>query len=387
MYPDLSYILHGIFGIEPDNWASVIKTFGLMLAFAFLASAWILSLEMKRLTVAGILKPVQVKVIEGEAPTVQFVLIQALIGFIIGFKGVYIVQNSEAFLADAAAVLLSTTGSTIGGILGAIIFGGLQYYLKNKKALPKPKESLQTVQPYQMVGDITVMAAISGLIGAKVFAIFESADTISAFVKDPLGQLFSGTGLAIYGGLIVAFFVVLRFVRKQGFPGLNMMDAAAPGMITGYAVGRIGCQLSGDGDWGIASGIKPGWLQWLPDNLWAQTYPHNVLKEGVPIEDCVWDYCTQLPVAVYPTPVYETIMGFIILGILWALRKRITAPGFIFFLYAFLAGIERLFIEKIRVNDTFPFLGMEVTQAEIISVVFMLLGIGGMIWTKRRVSK
>jgi phosphatidylglycerol:prolipoprotein diacylglycerol transferase len=387
MYPDLSYILHGIFGIEPDNWASVIKTFGLMLAFAFLASAWILSLEMKRLTAAGILKPVQVKVVEGEPATVQFALIQALIGFVIGFKAVYIFQNSEAFLADAASVLLSTTGSTVGGILGALIFGGLQYYLKNKKALPKPKETMQTVQPYQMVGDITVMAAISGLIGAKVFAIFESAETISRFVKDPIGQLFSGTGLAIYGGLIVAFFVVLRFVRKQGFPGLNMMDAAAPGMITGYAVGRIGCQLSGDGDWGIASAAKPAWLQWVPDNLWGQTYPHNVLKEGVPMQDCVWDYCTQLAVPVYPTPVYETIMGFMILGILWALRKRVTAPGFIFFLYAFLAGIERFFVEKIRVNDTFPFLGMEVTQAEIISVVFMLLGIGGMIWTKRRMLK
>src|SRR5690606_27947195 len=107
MYPDLSYILHGLFGIEPDNWASVIKTFGLLLAFAFLASAWILSLEMKRLTSEGILKPVQVKVIEGEAPTVQFAVIQALIGFVIGFKAVYIFQNSEAFLADAAAVLLS----------------------------------------------------------------------------------------------------------------------------------------------------------------------------------------------------------------------------------------------------------------------------------------
>lgn len=387
MYPDLSYILHGLFGIEPDNWASVIKTFGLMLAFAFLASAWILSQEMKRLTAAGILKPVQVKVIEGEAATVQFLLVQAIIGFIIGFKGLYIFQNSEAFLADAASVLLSTEGSTIGGILGAIIFGGLQYYLKNKKALPKPRETMQTVQPYQMVGDITVMAAISGLIGAKVFAIFESAENISAFIKDPVGQLFSGTGLAIYGGLIVAFFVVLRFVRKQGFPGLNMMDAAAPAMITGYAVGRIGCQLSGDGDWGIVSAPKPGWLQWVPDNLWAQTYPHNVLKEGVPMADCVWDYCTQLPVAVYPTPVYETALGFIILGILWGLRKRINAPGFIFFLYAFLAGIERFFVEKIRVNDTFPFLGMEVTQAELISVVFMLTGITGMIWTKRRVSK
>lgn len=381
MYPDFSYILHAIFGTEPDNAFSIIKTFGLLLAVSFLASAFILSLEMKRKTVEGVFMPQQITIIEGEAPDVWFVLSQALFGFILGFKGVYVAQHFSEFQADAAGVILSATGSFGGGILGALLYGGWQFYQKKKTALPKPVEKKQILQPVQMVGDITIVAAISGLIGAKLFAIFESADTIRYFFKDPLGQLFSGTGLAVYGGLIVAFFAVLYYVRKKGLDMWHMMDAAAPAIITGYAVGRIGCQLSGDGDWGIENTFtKPVWLSWLPDNLWVQTYPHNVINAGELIPDCTWQYFHQLSPGVFPTPLYETVMGFMILGILWSLRKRIQIPGILFFIYMILNGIERFFIEKIRVNDKIHLLGMELTQAEIISVLFVVAGLTGIFY-------
>jgi phosphatidylglycerol---prolipoprotein diacylglyceryl transferase len=381
MFPDFSYILHFIFGTEPDNAFSIIKTFGLFLAVAFLASAYILSLEMKRKTKEGIFKPVYVKTIEGEPPTLSFIIWQAGFGFIIGFKLVYIIQNFDTFQADAAGILLSLIGSVPGGIIGAIVIGGFHYFQKKKQALLKPIEKQVEVQPYQLVGDITIIAAISGLIGAKLFAIFESADTIRYFLKDPIGQLFSGTGLAIYGGLIVAFITVLMYIRKKGFDSWHMMDVTAPAIITGYAVGRIGCQMSGDGDWGIANTIdKPSWLSWLPDKLWIQHYPHNVINEGIPIPDCTWNYCHQLDPGVFPTPVYETILGFVILGILWSLRKRIQIPGILFFIYMILNGIERYFIEKIRVNDKIHLMNMELTQAEIISVLFVIVGIIGIIW-------
>ena len=384
MYPDFSYILHALFGTQPDNAFSIIKTFGLLLAVAFLASAFILSLEMKRKTAEGVFKPYRTTLIEGEAPTVTFLISQALFGFIVGFKLLYIIQHFDTFQADAAGTLLSTKGSIAGGLLGALAYGGYQYYMKRKQALPKPVEKTILMQPAQLVGDITIVAAISGLIGAKLFAIFESADTIRYFMQDPIGQLFSGTGLAVYGGLIVAFFSVLYFVRSRGFDSWHMMDAAAPAIITGYAVGRIGCQLSGDGDWGIPNpNPKPGWLSWLPDNLWSQTYPHNVINEGERMADCAWQYCHELTVGVYPTPVYETAMGFAILGILWMLRKRLKTPGLIFFLYMILNGIERFFIEKIRVNDKIQLAGQEWTQAEIISILFILVGIAGYIWRWR----
>jgi phosphatidylglycerol---prolipoprotein diacylglyceryl transferase len=381
MYPDFSYILHAIFGTTPDNGFAVIKTFGLMLAVAFLASAYILSLEIKRKTAEGVFKPLSVVTIEGEPPSVLFVISQALFGFILGFKLVYISQHFSEFQADAAGILLSMTGSPIGGLIGALLYGGYQYYDKRKKSLPKPIEKTTLIQPVQLVGDITMVAAISGLIGAKLFAIFESAETIRYFIQDPLDQLFSGTGLAVYGGLIVAFFSVLYFIRTKGLNAWHMMDAAAPAIITGYAVGRIGCQLSGDGDWGIPNTHpKPTWLSWLPDNLWSQTYPHNVLNTGELIPDCTWQYCHELAVGVYPTPIYETIMGFLILAILWFLRKRFSATGLIFFLYMILNGVERFFIEKIRVNDKILIVGQEWTQAELISIAFILVGLIGFWW-------
>jgi phosphatidylglycerol---prolipoprotein diacylglyceryl transferase len=381
MYPDFSYILHAIFGTEPDNAFSIIKTFGLMLAAAFLVSAVILSLELKRKTNEGIFKPITEIVVEGLKPSINFIITQLIIGFILGFKLVYVFMNFDEFRSDAAGVLLSTKGNFGAGILVAALYAAYQYYSKNKKALPKPIEKKVVIQPVQLVGDITMIAAISGLIGAKIFALFESTETIKAFFQDPLGQLLSGSGLAIYGGLIVAFFSVLYYIRKKGLGSLHMMDTAAPAIITGYAVGRIGCQLSGDGDWGIDNpNPKPDWLSWLPDNLWVQTYPHNVINAGDPIPGCTWEYCMQLNPGVYPTPIYETVMGFMILGILWSLRKRIKIPGMIFFIYMVLNGVERFFIEKIRVNDKIHLFGGAYSQAEIISVLFIIAGIAGGIW-------
>jgi len=158
-------------------------------------------------------------------------------------------------------------------------------------------------------------------------------------------------------------------------------------MILGYGIGRIGCQVSGDGDWGIVnSAPKPGWLSWAPDWLWAYDYPNNVNQVtgpsadtlGMPITDptvpCFDGYCTHLVPSVFPTPVYETLMALVIFGILWSLRKRIQVPGVIFSIYLIFNGIERFFIEKIRVNNKFDFLGMKATQAEMIAVIFILIG-------------
>lgn len=202
-------------------------------------------------------------------------------------------------------------------------------------------------------------------------------------MQDPVGQLLSGSGLAIYGGLIVAFIVVYFYVKKKGIPPIHAMDAVAPALIMGYAVGRLGCQFAGDGDWGIVNTApEPSW--WLfPQWLWAYDYPHNVLNQGVPIEGCHWEYCRRLADPVFPTPIYETLMSLLIFAILWILRKRTEIAGMIFFIYAFLSGIERLLIEQIRVNDTFPFIGMQITQAELISTGLIIVGAIGMIYLYR----
>jgi prolipoprotein diacylglyceryltransferase len=141
-----------------------------------------------------------------------------------------------------------------------------------------------------------------------------------------------------------------------------------------YAVGRIGCQVAGDGDWGIVN-TAPKPFSWLPDWMWSFTYPHNVNEAGVPIEGCVGRYCNVLPQAVYPTPFYETVMGLILFALLWSLRKKLRPYGALFALYLIVNGIERFLIEQIRVNNEMELFGLNPTQAEVIAIGLVLVGI------------
>jgi prolipoprotein diacylglyceryltransferase len=153
---------------------------------------------------------------------------------------------------------------------------------------------------------------------------------------------------------------------------------AAPGLILAYAVGRIGCQLAGDGCWGIVNtSPKPGWLGFLPNWMWSFKYPHNVIDEGLQILNCSSPHCHVLAAPVFPTPFYETLIGLLIFGILWSLRKKLRTPGFLFCLYLILNGIERFFIERIRINRVYDILGLHLTQAEGIAVLLVITGFLG----------
>jgi len=148
-----------------------------------------------------------------------------------------------------------------------------------------------------------------------------------------------------------------------------------------YAIGRIGCQVSGDGDWGIVNDLpKPSWI---PQKLWAFDYPHNIINEGIPIPGCVEKHCYVLEQAVFPTPVYETMMGLFFFGLLIFLQRKLVTPGMIISLYLIFNGLERFFIEKIRVNTKFNLLGYDATQAEIVAVIFFLAGVIGL-WLSRQ---
>jgi len=380
MYPDLSYFFHDLIGTSPDNWLSVIKTFGFFLILSFLASAYILYLELKRKEAAGLLKGSKEKEKIGFAASGQEIGLNSLFGFILGFKVPYIIQHFDAFKPDPAKIIFSGNGTLIWGIVGAALFGFLKYWDKKRHQLPKPVVKEVFVMPHQRIGDITILAAISGLIGARLFSIIESEENIKAFIKNPLDQLLSGSGLAIYGGLIVAFVTVYLYVKSKGMKPIYVMDAVAPSLIMGYAVGRLGCQFSGDGDWGIVNtNPQPGWW-FLPDWAWSFTYPHNVLNDGVKIDGCLFNYCHQLSEGVYPTPLYESFFGIIIFIILWSLRKRLKVAGMLFFVYVFLNGIERFFIEKIRTNPDIHLLGMQATQAEYVASLLIIIGVVGIVY-------
>lgn len=397
MYPDLSYLLHDLIGTDIDNWASIFKTFGLMLACAFLACAWYVKTELKRKEEEGLLMTTT-KVIETkEGIDYKEILSNSIVFGIIGLKIPYIYTHFPDFQQDPASVLLSGKGNWLIGILFFAILAGYSYYVQKKEDRKAGKQTV-VVHPHERTGDIIITAAISGVLGAKVFSILEN---LEAFFADPIGQLISGSGLTIYGGLIFGAIAVFYLVRKIGIKPVHMLDIGGPGILLGYAVGRMGCQLSGDGDWGIIAAAQPEWW-FFPDWLWSYNFPNNVNNAGGLIDGCDPEayrsvvgnlsiearckaacgmrYCHELKEAVYPTSIYEILISFMGLGLLWIWRRKIKIGGMVFAMYLIFNGIERFFIETIRVNERYDYFGLNWSQAQFISVGFILAGIIGAIY-------
>ena len=374
MYPNLYYAVKDLFGIEITG-LKLINSFGFFVAIAFIAASAVLSAELKRKEKEGLLIHEEEKMIIGAPASVQELLFNFLLGFIFGYKiiGAFVVPSA---LNDPQSFILSTNGSAPVGILVGIFFLVLKWYEKNKVKLPKPEEKTFKVWPHDRVGDIVLYAAIFGFLGAK---IFHNLENWGEFVKDPIGNLIAFSGLTFYGGLICATVAIIYFARKHKIGVVHLADAMAPTMMFAYAMGRIGCQVSGDGDWGIVNN-NPKPFAWMPDGLWSSVYAHNVIGEGVPIKDCVGQYCNQLPMPVYPTALYEVIACLLLFGVLWFLRTRINVAGRLAALYLMFNGIERFLVEKIRVNTKYVDLPFQPTQAEIISLCLFLGGV--FLWWK-----
>ncbi len=380
MYPDLSYVFHDLFGTEADNWTSIFKVYGIFLVLAVLGAARILYVELKRKSGEGLFKPVPETTREGGPATANDLASSVIWGFILGFKIPYILQNFSDFQADAAAVLFSLKGVWWTGVAAALLYAGYTWWSKRKsEAVAKTAQ----VFPHDRIGEITIIAAIAGVIGAKIFSILEDP---GPFFDDPFGTVFSGAGLTIYGGLIGGFLAVWWYLRKKHIPVIHVMDAVAPALIVAYGIGRLGCHFSGDGDWGIPAGPQPGWW-FLPDWLWSMDYPRNIINSGVTMETCAGKYCRHLAAPVFPTSIYEALMAFSIGGILWVLRRRLTVPGMLFFTYLIFNGIERFWIEKIRINEKYDFLGMQFTQAELIAVLLLITGVAGVLYLRIKAKR
>jgi phosphatidylglycerol---prolipoprotein diacylglyceryl transferase len=195
--------------------------------------------------------------------------------------------------------------------------------------------------------EIVFAALVGGLVGARVDFLIQNWSDVS---NDLGGALFSGTGLVWLGGLIGGTLGVVLWARWRGFLGLQLLDVCAPALALGYAVGRIGCQLSGDGDYGIKSDLP-----------WAMSYPDGT----VPTTD-----------RVHPTPVYETLTMAAFAYVLWRLRDRYR-PGILFAIYLIGAGLERFLIEFIRRNES---LVAGLTLPQLLSLAMV---IGGGAWIQR----
>ena len=196
-------------------------------------------------------------------------------------------------------------------------------------------------KPPDWAYEMAFAALLGGLIGSRLDFVIQNWDEVS---DDVLGNLFSGSGLIWFGGVIGGAIAVLLWARWRGILGLGLLDLAAVPLALGYAIGRIGCQLSGDGDYG-----QP----W--DGPWAMAYPDGT----VPTTE-----------EVHPTPVYETLAMGLVAFVLWRWRDRFR-PGILFALYLVAAGVERFLVEFIRRNED---VALGLTQAQLLSLGMILAG-------------
>lgn len=236
--------------------------------------------------------------------------------------------------------------------------------------------------PSVLIGTIATIAVVAGVLGSKLFHILENLDQ---FAQNPAAMIFSTGGLTFYGGLIVAGFSIAWYLRQHGLTLGPFADAIAPGLMIGYGIGRIGCYLAGDGDWGICSDLadKPGWL---PAWLWSEDFSASIITDSViAYNEQQGDVCAPGADGVYPTMLYEFAMAAALFAVLWGLRKHPYKGGWLFSLYLVFNGVERFLIEQIRVNNVLDFLLFRATQAEVIAVVTVLVGLVGlwMTWSKR----
>jgi phosphatidylglycerol---prolipoprotein diacylglyceryl transferase len=423
MYPNLYYIFRDWFGVEWKG-LMVLNTFGLLVALSFVAAAIVLTSELRRKEKQGLLHP--------HEETITFIdlLISFITGFVFGYKlgGLFFDKPDTV---SAQEYIFSSSGNFLVGLLVGGIIAGLKWYDKNKQKLKTPERRTLRIWPHDRVGDFVIIALILGILGAKIFDNLENWD---AFIEDPIKRLFAPSGLTFYGGLIVAAVGVCWYAVSKGVKLIHLLDAAGPALMIAYAVGRIGCQVSGDGDWGIHNSAyvtdsqtqevvlaKPGDYHrnlernvnyflsgrvaypgtdsmvavgsnrvdslthlrhvsfkapsFLPVWMVAYTYPKNVNADGIFIPGDNDEHNKALPQPVFPTPLYETIVCTLLFLMLMGLRKRIKIPGVIFGIYLIVNGLERFFIEKIRVNSTYNLFGFHPTQAELIAAGLVIAGL------------
>lgn len=208
---------------------------------------------------------------------------------------------------------------------------------------------------------VIFLAIIGGVIGAKLAYVLTEAEHFS------WTELISGSGLTWHGGLILAAGMVIGWFIYKKLPIPVMLDAVAPMLASGYAFGRVGCQISGDGCYGLP--CSPDAF----DKIFCMAYPNGIVPTNI---------------EVHPTPLYEAFVNFVLFGVLLKIRGKFKNPGILFSIYLIVSGFSRFFVEFIRRADGRPdrFLGLR--DAHLIALGQVVLGLL-LVWifTKFRSSK
>ena len=220
----------------------------------------------------------------------------------------------------------------------------------------------------EIASDIIFWAAVGGVLGAKIYYLLENLDRTLA---DPVGMIFSGSGLVFLGGLVGSTLCVSIILNNRNLSWFVFADLIAPLIMIGYAIGRIGCFLVGD-DYGIPS--KLPWAVSFPNGLPPTTVSNfSMYYPWVDTSDF-----TSGMITVHPTQLYESFAGFLFFMLLWNLRNKINRPGSLFFIYLIIAGVERFFIEFIRTNEKYLF--DMFSGAQIISIIMVFIGGYFILW-------
>jgi phosphatidylglycerol:prolipoprotein diacylglycerol transferase len=224
----------------------------------------------------------------------------------------------------------------------------------------------------EIANAIVVWGAIGGIVGARIYDV---ADNWPAYAANPASIVFSGAGFVWYGGLIGGIIATWLVARYYGISFLIVADMCAPPLVLGQAFGRLGCQLSGDGDWGLPSKLP-----------WAMAYPKAIVgwNAGTVLK---LDAHGQLVsgfypgVRVHPTPIYEAILYVLVFFALWSWRKRTVANGQLLCMYLVFAGAARFLVEFLRIN---PRVLWGLSEAQLISIVMMAAGAAAWYWSAAR---
>lgn len=244
-----------------------------------------------------------------------------------------------------------------------------------------------------IAGTITIIAVVSGLLGAKALHLIENWDE---FIRRP-SEAISPGGLTWYGGFLLGLICVIWYVRRKRLPLLQFLDILGVALMLSYGVGRIGCHLSGDGDYGAPTNLPWGtiYAQGIakptyalaeyfiehPDERAAWSYdslrviPAGLDRMGHPMSR--FDQVTPL----HPTPIYELLIGIAGFGILLALKKRPWPDGAVFMIYLMISGVFRFAVEFLRLN---PRLAFGLSEAQIFSVILFVAGFAGFVVLTRR---
>jgi phosphatidylglycerol---prolipoprotein diacylglyceryl transferase len=206
----------------------------------------------------------------------------------------------------------------------------------------------------ELASSLVFAAALGGLLGARLLFIVGEWNN---FVAAPMSYILTGAGFTWYGGLLGGTLGVSWVARRNKIPWLVAADIAAPALAIGYGVGRIGCHVAGDGDWGTVTDVP-----------WGVAYTNAIIGWVDPMTGIPYPPGTR----VHPTPIYEFLESLIIFAVLWSLRGKGYAAGTIAWLYMILAGLARFLVEFWRIN---PPLAFGLSEAQWFSLALTALGL------------